>query len=363
MGRYIRKTKWFGGKKYEATGKTELEALTKLAEKIAAAKRGEESIGGSMTVDAWFDEWMTTYKEPKGLEKATLDAIRGRYRLHISPYIGRKRLKDVRDVHLQKALNELAGQSHSLVYKVYGLMQDLFSRARMSRLIPWDPSESLEVPANVEGKRRALTDAERNVLFQASDQAGHGLWFRTLLWTGMRPGESAALLWSSVDFTNNEIHVTAARETMTRTAKGPKTEAGIRDIPIHAALRPLLLAEKGEPFAYVFPNQKGRMADAKTMTRWFSQILAAAREAAPGVIGDGLSTYCLRHTFASDLQRAGVPINVARELMGHSSIQTTANVYTHTDSSVLHHGIALLDGSSQSVLGGSVGGGNRGGNP
>lgn len=361
MGRYIRKTKWYNGKKYEATGKTELEALTKLADKISAAKRGEETIGGNMTVDAWFQEWMTTYKEPKGLEKATLDAIRGRYRLHIAPYVGKKRLKDIRDVHLQKALNELAGQSHSLVYKVYGLMQDLFSRARMSRLIPWDPSESLEVPASTEGKRRALTDAEREVLLQAADQVGHGLWFRTLLCTGMRPGESAALLWSSVDFAHNEIHVTAARETMTRTAKGPKTAAGVRDIPIHAELRPLLLAAKGEPFAYVFPNAAGRMADASTMIRWFNAILKTAREAAPGVIGDGLSAYCLRHTFASDLQKAGVPINVARELMGHSSIQTTANVYTHTDSSVLHHGIALLDGS-ETPQKSSVHGGNRGGN-
>ncbi|MFR8331190.1 MAG: hypothetical protein ACLU9S_01475 [Oscillospiraceae bacterium] len=50
MGEYIRKTARYNGKKYEATGKTELEALTKLADKLSAAKRGEESLGGSMTV-------------------------------------------------------------------------------------------------------------------------------------------------------------------------------------------------------------------------------------------------------------------------------------------------------------------------
>ena len=38
---YIRKTARYNGKKYEATGKTELEALQKLADKLAAAKRGE----------------------------------------------------------------------------------------------------------------------------------------------------------------------------------------------------------------------------------------------------------------------------------------------------------------------------------
>ena len=39
--------------------------------------------------------------------------------------------------------------------------------------------------------------------------------------------------------------------------------------------------------------------------------------------------YCLRHTYCTDLQAAGVPINVARELMGHASISTTAEIYTH----------------------------------
>lgn len=42
-----------------------------------------------------------------------------------------------------------------------------------------------------------------------------------------------------------------------------------------------------------------------------------------------LTPYCLRHTFCTDLQAAGVPINVAKDLMGHSDIDITANIYTH----------------------------------
>ena len=60
--KYVRKTARYNGKKYEATGKTELEAMTKLAEKLAAAKRGEVVVGGSMTVDAWYKEWKALYK-------------------------------------------------------------------------------------------------------------------------------------------------------------------------------------------------------------------------------------------------------------------------------------------------------------
>ena len=40
--------------------------------------------------------------------------------------------------------------------------------------------------------------------------------------------------------------------------------------------------------------------------------------------------YDLRHTFCTDLERAGVPLNVASKLMGHASIEITAKIYTHT---------------------------------
>lgn len=60
-------------------------------------------------------------------------------------------------------------------------------------------------------------------------------------------------------------------------------------------------------------------------------------------IAPDLTTYCLRHTFCTDLQRAGVAINIAKELMGHSSIAVTADIYTHPDSNVLHENISRLD--------------------
>lgn len=63
---YIRKTARYNGKLYQARGKTEREAMIKLAEKITAAKRGDEIIDGSMTVDAWYKRWKSLYKDPKG---------------------------------------------------------------------------------------------------------------------------------------------------------------------------------------------------------------------------------------------------------------------------------------------------------
>lgn len=49
---------------------------------------------------------------------------------------------------------------------------------------------------------------------------------------------------------------------------------------------------------------------------------------------DDFTMYCLRHTYCTDLEKAGVPINVASRLMGHSSLELTAKIYTHDSEEV-----------------------------
>ena len=95
MGRYVRKTARYNGKKYEGKGRTELEALTRLAEKLAAAKRGEELISGAMTVASWYDQWKETYKEHKGLTAKSLGMYDEKWKKYIKPALGHMKLRDV----------------------------------------------------------------------------------------------------------------------------------------------------------------------------------------------------------------------------------------------------------------------------
>ena len=76
----------------------------------------------------------------------------------------------------------------------------------------------------------------------------------------------------------------------------------------------------------------------KQMWRSFKQALdldmgaqMATRRDRPGnvVVADDLTPYCLRHTYATDLQSAGVPLNVAKDLLCHQSIAMTSHIYTH----------------------------------
>lgn len=355
MGEYIRKTARYNGRKYEATGKTELEAMTKLAEKLAAAKRGEELISGAMTVDAWYVQWKAAYKDPKGLTQKSLGMYDEKYRGYIKPRIGRMKLRDVKDIHLQKILNGEAGRSASHVKKLRMVMQEMFRRARQSRLIPYDPAELLELPAVTQGRRRALTPLERKAVLAVADQHRAGLWVLIQLYAGLRPNETAALSWADVDFARNELHIHAAKESGSNRRKGPKTASGVRDIPIHSYLLPRLMAARGEPFSPVFPTQAGGWQNENSLRRKWTgfkrdlDIYMGAEvyhnKIIKSVVAPDLTPYCLRHTYCSDLQAAGVPINIAKELMGHADIQTTANIYTHTTTATLHQWMAVLDGS------------------
>ena len=348
--KYVRKTVTWNGHRYEVRAETEREAVEKLAILKDQLRRGEKTDGEHRTVDSWFREWMDVYKKPSGIADATVDFYDRLYRKFVAPVIGSMQLRSVRDIHLQRIMNSVRGSSHSQASKLRLLLKGMFRQARVSRLIIFDPSETLTLPAVTSGTRRSLTDPEREALLKAAETHRNGLFFLTLLYTGLRPGEASALQWRDVDFIKNEIHVYKALADKTNEIKDPKSSAGFRDIPIHAALRDRLLAAKGEPFSPVFPNKKGESMSYHTRAEaWWSFKAEMAKHIPSGQVADDLTAYCLRHTFCTDLQRAGVPITVAKDLMGHANISMTANINTHKDQNLLHEGIKKLSNVGPNV--------------
>ena len=350
---YIRKTITWDSRRYEVRGKTEQEACEKLADLVVSLKRGEFAASGQTTVEQWFQQWMQTYKIPSGITPKSLRLYDEKYNGYIGPAIGQKKLQDVRDLHLQTILNTQAGRSYSHVSKLRMVLQELFRQARRSRLIVFDPAEGLQLPESTKRSHRPITAAERRHILALAKEHRAGLWVLTILYAGLRPGETAALSWKDIDFDRNEIHVYKAIESGTKTVKAPKTPAGVRDIPMRQELRDRLLDAQGRPYDLVFPAPAGGVRSANSLQRLWGSFAHALDLHMGAKVQDGVITkhalapdltpYCLRHTFCTDLQRAGVPINVAKELMGHANISVTANIYTHRDQKVLHSNMAKLN--------------------
>ena len=230
---YVRKTFTWDGKRYDVKGKTIEEVYKKIAKMKVSLERGEIVINANTTVDHWFKEWVETYKKAAGLTPKSLKMYDEKYRNYIQPVIGAMKLRDVREIHLQKILNDQAGRSYSHVSKIRLVLKEMFSRARKTRIITFDPAEDLKLPATQKNSHRAITETERAAILSLASTHRSGLWVLMMLYAGLRPGETVALNWADIDFERNEIHVHKAVESGSERIKETKTEAGNRDVPMH----------------------------------------------------------------------------------------------------------------------------------
>jgi integrase len=343
-----RSTFYFEGKRYEATGKTQKEADQKAALKIDKLIRGETSISGNMTVSAWAKEWLETYKKPVCGENQ-YQRYTSYIKNIITPSIGNLMIKNVTDLHLQKILNSRAGKSKSDLLKLYNALRSIFKRAYMSKpkLISYNPAENLELPAATDGTHRSVTEYEYEKILALAETHHAGLWIKILLYAGLRPCETRALEWRDIDFDKNCIRVNKGMKASTKIIGTTKSEAGTRIVPIHENLLPCLQSAKSNnPFEPVLLQPQGGKRHTKSSMRclWnnFKRNLDISmgakvkrNEIILSVVAKDLVPYCLRHTYCTRLQDAGVPINVARVLMGHEDIATTSKIYTHTSEAIL----------------------------
>lgn len=375
---YVSKSFTYEGVRYYVKGKTEREAQRKKAEKLAALMSGETGITSMMTLEAWSETWLDTYIRPKirpageDKGKGTMTAkTAAQYELvlreHINPALGKLKLSAVKDTHLQNFLNSKSDYSHAYVQRMKQVIKAMFRRAYQSRLIDFDPSTGLELPALKKGQRRSLTEYEREIFQKVAGYHKDGTLFNLILNTGLRPAEVCALKVRNIDFKENLIEVIESIESGTKTVSMPKSKAGKRFVFIPVGFVDDLKAhvENKKPDEFVFSQEDGKSMITVPLINKYWTSFSRAMDLEMGaecnsyghiydpkdLLPDGkpmypdkdgkpknghkiapdLVPYCLRHTYCTDLMREGVGLESVRYLMGHENITTTANIYTHSD--------------------------------
>lgn len=404
--KYIRETEVYDGKQYEGWGKTKAEARRKLADKIDAAKRGDIGISENMTVKAWASTWLETYNKsrvrkpgaPKlrgTMNEATYKEYEQLCRNYIVPEVGKLRMREVKTAHLQKILNDNKERSFSHVAKLNITIRKMFHQATVDRIIPYNPADGMTLPAAKKGKRRSLSAEEKSFFFKAADKNRHGLLFRFLAATGIRPNELAAIRVGDIDIEQKVVHITKAVETGHKTISDPKTASGVRytvinthdDPTIIQSIADLIAEREVTDFLFTKADGKSMLTRQAFKSYWASfsrtwDLEMGAEHDSRGHIydpsdlkadgtplypdpndptkprnGHKLSpevvTYCLRHTFGTDMQRNNVPIEVTQYLMGHADISTTANIYVDTGKEDALRAVGILD--KKNHMGNSMG--------
>lgn len=320
-----RKTFTFNGKRYDITAPTEAELYEKVAKRKLELKQGIIKESKVLFKDyAW--QWLDIYKRPYVGEKTY--KMYATYIRCIISYIGHLQLKQIQPADLQKMITaeHEKNRSKSHMDKLMLATTQIFKQSKIDSKIQIDPSANLKKPKVQEYSGRALTDIERKYILQLAETHRYGKWIRSMIYLGLRPIETSLLQGKDIDLDNMTIHV-----------RGEKSRKADRYVPIPKAVIDDYKGFSAEE--YIYTTKAGNPPDEQRRTSWWYafkrdlDILMGAKvyrnQIVESVLADDLKLYCLRHTYGTDGQAAGIPIDVLADLMGHEDVSTTRRYYIH----------------------------------
>ena len=344
-------------KQLSVYGKTRAEVARKLNEKTAAIQNGTYIIPRDHTLLEWLENWLTTYAYIK-VRASTYASYQAYINNHIAPYIGGVKLQKLTTEQLQLFFNEKAkngrldgkgGLSPKTIRNLYNMLHEALQQAVTNKYLSVNVSEGVVLPSRQKPDIIVFKPEEQAAILEACKKERLGFAIELDFMTGLRIGELCALKWSDFDFTEKIFDV---RRTLQRIQKktsdigeksaktqivegDTKTKNGKRVIPITDVMYHKLMQHRsrqnfeklrlGKGYAdhgYVFANEFGYAVEPSYLRDVYERILKSA----------GVSHYkfhTIRHTFATRAIENGAPVKIVSEILGHSSVQLTMDVYCH----------------------------------
>ncbi|MDD6189702.1 MAG: site-specific integrase [Clostridiales bacterium] len=337
-GRFIRGRKEDGTAQYSSLyGRTYTEVQEKLRQK--RAEISPQLPRCPMTVKELFDLWLSARHssvKPSSYARYVILVEK-----HIIPRLGKQRVdrltaKKLREYIEWELCNGRAdhkgGLSPKTVNDLVVVLKSALRLAKKKYALPEELFSEISPPAVRQRKIDTMGEQETAVFSAAALAASdlNSAAYLLSLNTGLRLGEICALKWSDVDFTESIIHV---RRTVLRVKKGsgtqlsvqsPKSDASDRIVPLTEEMRDLLRLLRGSTpdDAYMLTGQREKPMEPRTMQYRFQSFLKR----------NGLrerNFHTLRHSFATRCISNGADPKTLSELLGHSNVKTTLQLYVH----------------------------------
>jgi integrase len=333
-------------KRRSVSGKTRAEVSRKLTEAMANRDGGFVYDAGTLTVGEYLDKWLAD--SVKGTVKETTYANYSYIvRVHISPALGRMRLKGLTPAHVREFYGEKthSNLSPATVRKMHVVLRKALSHAVSDGLIWRNAADSVKSPrVSAPGEEiKPLNLGECAAFLEASRGERLEALYVLAVHCGLREGELLALRWEDVDLEAAKPAL-LVRRTLTRgengrgwvlggstkSGKGRRVRLTQQAVAVLKQHRKRQLEERmrlaglWQDHGLVFPNEIGFLFNPSNLrNRSFKRIKARA-----GVRED-LRFHDLRHTCATLLLTEGVNVKVVSEMLGHASITITLNTYAH----------------------------------
>ena len=332
----------------EFYGSTQSEALAARE----AYKRQEESglrrEAAGVTVQQYVSRWLPAYK--KDVNRKSYNQYASMLQSFCSFIGGDTPLQQITKTNSVEYHNTLSDYSHSPIAKTKNLLRSMFLDAVDDGLIRSSPAREAKPPRGSSGTHRALEQWERDLVYEMCDHR-FGIAAMLMLYAGLRRGEVLAFdIDRDVDFDSGLIYV---RESVSfskshrGSLKPPKTESGVRSLPLFTPLRVLLTGKHG----LAFQAQNGQttlsafdrawesyITDMETKLngchkRWYGKTKAHQQLLAEGKLPPWRSvtirTHDFRHSFCTMCRDSHVPMEVLVKWMGHKDDTMIRQIYDH----------------------------------
>ncbi len=327
-------------------GKTQTEAKKKLKEK----QNSRTIKNKSYMFQEWVLEYLQKYKK-NDLKITTYNSYLDIYRKHINgSQLGKIKLEDVKASDLQQYYNGKIkdGYSSKSVRAIEVVLNGALDRAFKFRMIADNPNAFTAILKKEKFEATVLTMEEVKKITEETKEEELYPIIVTTVYTGMRKGEVMALKWENVDFKERKIYIRNSlcrvkdelpdekgRYCATYQVLEPKTKKSIRTIPMLDEVYAALMEQKRrqdaekeiykdiyEDQGFVFADQTGNYLPQRPFMDKYHQFLDKY-----GITD--IRFHDLRHTFATILIESDVSIKLVQELLGHSTITTSMDIYTH----------------------------------
>lgn len=330
------------GKKRRVVCETEAAAKRELRKLLKSVDDGRPIADGNLTLGGLLDEWERKVLANKDIKGSTIS--RHRWALNIlREDLGGTRVRTLTPEKVEKAFARRAVDtlSRASIVKVRGTLSQVLKWGVRRDVVSRNVATVVEIPAEArttkEGRSLSL-DQARQFLAASEGTPLQAMW-TAMLYLGLRPGEAAALSWSDIDFERKTIHVWRG---ITRNEHGavvlstPKTTQSVRSLDAPDAVLESLRQHRttqrqrqlaagavwSNPEDLLFTSPTGHAIDPVVCRREFKAVATS--------IGlTGWTPNELRHSAASLMSDAGMPIEQVADQLGHKDLRMLQKHYRH----------------------------------
>ena len=352
-GRWVASITLENRKRKTLYGKTRREVQEKLKAALHEQQQGMLAIGPQQTLKSYLDQWLEEVHKPT-IRIGTYVRYRVILDKHLIPGLGHIQVQKLTPQQVQsfytKKLEE--GYASSTIVLYHAVLHEALDNAVRWNLISRNVCDLVSSPRIDQHEMQPLTQEQVKRLLEAVQKHTLEGLLTLAVTTGMRQGELLGLRWQDIDFEARRLQV---RRSVSRPGKygvtesEPKTAKGRRSIQLpqfvvdalqeHYKRQQEVRVKAGDKWVengFVFCTRYGRYIGPSDLRKVFNRLLTSA----------GLPIirfHDLRHSAATILLGMGVHPKVVQELLGHSNISITMNIYSHVLPSMQQEAMNKLD--------------------